>query len=382
MTAAPDIVGRFLVLLGQIRRSGLSDDVIAVEGWIDAVSDPRIRGEMARLLGYFWLQRRRPDKAVLYSDRAAELLPDDTDCVYNAVFALFQLQRWDDVVVRAQDALHRFGPHFQWHNILCSALGSLGRLEEARHHGTQSLRLKDAAATAPPHDLSGVPVPPFDESRPARNIISFSLFGTDQRYRDGAVLNARAARFLYLRWTCRFYVDDSVPDPVIRTLTQEGAQVLKVTGLPSSPYGPLWRFLVADDPEVDRYVIRDADSVLNIREKVAVDAWLDSGRHFHLMRDYFNHSELVLAGMWGGVRGALPPLGSAMQHFIASRPHLAGRTTDQEFLRERLWPTLRQSVLAHDSQFGFGDALDFPRAGQLPAGAYVGCDGRMMLGMA
>ena len=31
--------------------------------------------------------------------------------------------------------------------------------------------------------------------------------------------------------------------------------------------GMFWRFLVADDPTVDRYIIRDSDSRLNARER-------------------------------------------------------------------------------------------------------------------
>jgi hypothetical protein len=31
-----------------------------------------------------------------------------------------------------------------------------------------------------------------------------------------------------------------------------------------------WRFLVADDPTVDRYIVRDSDSRLNAREALYV----------------------------------------------------------------------------------------------------------------
>ena len=35
--------------------------------------------------------------------------------------------------------------------------------------------------------------------------------------------------------------------------------------------GMFWRFLVADDPTVDRFIIRDSDSRLNARERFAVE---------------------------------------------------------------------------------------------------------------
>jgi hypothetical protein len=156
-------------------------------------------------------------------------------------------------------------------------------MTEARIHGTRCLELKDAAVTlGPVRSLADVPVPPFDPSRPERNSISFSLFGDNEHYMRTAILNARAARFIYLGWTCTFFIDDSVPAQVVQALGSEGARLLKVNGLPVDPFGTFWRFLIADDQEVDRYIVRDADSVVNIREFVAVQEWLASGRHFHV----------------------------------------------------------------------------------------------------
>jgi hypothetical protein len=382
MTETEDqaILRGFQAIVSQVRQHGLTDAVAVIETWIDRVHDPMVRGEMARLLGFFWLRRWDTAKAVRYSDMASGLLPASTDAAYNGMYALLQAGRWAEAIPRARDAMARFGDRPQWHNVLCTAHGRLGQMAEARHHGTRCLELKDAAvAGGPVHDLSGVPVPPFDPTRPERNVISFSLFGDNERYLRTAVLNVQAARFLYLGWTCRCFIDDSVPAAVVAALGAEGARVFRVNGLPANPFGTFWRFLVVDDPAVDRYLVRDADSVVNIRECVAVQEWLVSDRHFHVMRDNYDHAELILAGMWGGVRGALPPIGAWAQRYLASRTDLIGRTADQEFLRHQLWPTIRTSVMTHDSLFAFGERRDFPAVGRLPDGCHVGCDGRVML---
>lgn len=70
----------------------------------------------------------------------------------------------------------------------------------------------------------------------------------------------------------------------------------------------------------------------------------------------------------------------AIQAYLTSPRHILGRTADQEFLRERLWPTMRRRPLTHDSQFAFGERRNFPLVGQLPPGFWVGCDGRKMFG--
>ena len=82
--------------------------------------------------------------------------------------------------------------------------------------------------------------------------------------------------------------------------------------------------------------------VLNLRERLAVDDWLASGRWFHIMRDWWSHTDLVLAGMWGGVAGVLPllaPLMASYQPSTMETPNI-----DQWFLRDCLWRYLRQSA--------------------------------------
>ncbi len=155
---------------------------------------------------------------------------------------------------------------------------------------------------------------------------------------------------------------------------------MSVNGLPSDTYGTLWRFLVANDNEVSRYIIRDADSVVNIRESVAVDECSNPTATSTLCATTMTTRSLVLAGMWGGVRGALPALVPAIRAWLANARQLPGRQPTEVFLREFLWPTIRQSVLAHDSRFGFGETRDIPSVGRLPPGFWVGCDGRKMFG--
>ena len=95
-----------------------------------------------------------------------------------------------------------------------------------------ALALKDASAAAPVHDLSSVPVPQTDADPALRSVISFSLFGTNQRYTRGALANIRAARILYPTWTCRFHVDDALPTAIVRQFLGENAEVKIVRGLP------------------------------------------------------------------------------------------------------------------------------------------------------
>lgn len=134
--------------------------------------------------------------------------------------------------------------------------------------------------------------------------------------------------------------------------------------------GPMWRFLALDDAQAQRILFRDADSVISEREAEAVAQWLASDKHFHALRDNGTHTELLLAGLWGVVGGALPPLAQLARLFFAE-PVASRHFADQHFLRRYVWPYARRSLLQHDSMFGFLDAAGFP-GGPMPEDFHVG----------
>ena len=103
----------------------------------------------------------------------------------------------------------------------------------------------------------------------------------------------------------------------------------------------------------------------------AVDAWLASRQWFHTMRDWPTHTDLLLAGMWGGVGGVLPPVGTLLGAYTAWR--IENDHVDQDVLSEAVWPIARQSILIHDSVFApcLG-SVPFPPFGSLPPGHHVG----------
>ncbi|MCR9127256.1 MAG: hypothetical protein NXH82_14170 [Rhodobacteraceae bacterium] len=246
--------------------------------------------------------------------------------------------------------------------------------EACRAWGRRALHLKDAEAPATPQ--RGAPVlHRFDPARPERNVIAFSLFGTAARYREGALRNAQVAPYLYPGWSVRFYIDDALPRDTRAALLDEGAQLRRVEGMPRDRFGLFWRFLVEDDPQVDLYLCRDADAVVNIRERMAVQQWLESGQPFHVMRDFGSHSELVLAGMWGAHRGNIGDMTARiLRHERARRGVVNSRIADQLFLRREIWPLMRDRTCCHDAVFGHGATHSLPPGFALPGNMHVGQD--------
>ncbi|MEL7469883.1 MAG: hypothetical protein AAFN27_15620 [Pseudomonadota bacterium] len=289
----------------------------------------------------------------------------------NVALLLRRCHRLDDAVAFSMENAELFDP-IEWNDTLCMTHWQRKDREASIRHGRKSLELKDAASPKAP-DVKPVRRQ-FDSEAPKRNIIAYSLFGNDKRYLMGAMNNAIVARYLYPGWTARFYVDDSVPAAFCKQLGSQGAQVLKLAGdWPASKYGLFWRFLVEDDQEVDFFLVRDADSVCNIKERAAVEDWLKSSKAFHLIRDLPIHSELILAGMWGAQRGNIGQMAKRVRtHVETAEKKLNNRITDQEFTRNVLWPILRQDVLAHDPYLRFAGAIPFRDEFELPQSHHIG----------
>lgn len=244
-----------------------------------------------------------------------------------------------------------------WLDGLAEVCGWLGKTAELQRYGHRSLQAADDKFRQGQR-WPLPPLTPFNTQAADRNIIAFSLYGAQPRYCETLVENIKAAAGLYPQWTCRVYLDDSVPQHVWQRLQEAAAQLRDMSG-EKEIFPTLWRFLVMDDPQVERFMVRDADSLVSEREAAAVEAWLASPFHFHHMRDYFTHTELLLAGMWGGVNGVFPRVEPLIRQFIASYQG-SERFTDQYFLKAVLWPTVRMSILNHDEIFDFHHAQPWP----------------------
>lgn len=204
-------------------------------------------------------------------------------------------------------------------------------------------------------------------------IISFSLWGDKPMYFKGALENIKLAQEIYPDWKCRFYVDSLVPQELSQGLKDNGGEVISVVNNKGSFYGMFWRFLAADDSNVDVFISRDCDSRLNYREKVAVDEWMASGCCLHTMHDHYAHRSVpILGGMWGLKKGCL----NNMTELIGQWGRYDCKGIDQHFLANSLWPVLNGNCMrhaGHSSAGRWGNFRPFPNHPSLKfGGSYVG----------
>lgn len=173
-------------------------------------------------------------------------------------------------------------------------------------------------------------------------VISFSLYGDDPVYRRGALENLKLGQSVYPGWKVRFYVSQEVPQHFQRCLENEGAEVIPKQRR-SLVDGTFWRFLAADDHDVDVMISRDVDARLSARERAAVDAWLESGKGFHTIRDHPLHQVRIMCGLWGCRRGVLPQ----MQALIGEWSDFETWGADGRFLAQKVYPLVKDDILIH-----------------------------------
>ena len=181
--------------------------------------------------------------------------------------------------------------------------------------------------------------------------VSYSLWGDNELYNVGMVKNAQQVPEIYPNWQMVVYHDNSVPKETLHILEDLNVKLFNVDG---HTHGMFWRFFASDLPDCEYVIFRDGDSRLSIREKMAVDEWIESGKTIHVMRDhpahqipYGNNTLGILGGMWG-IKGNTIPMKQSIENF--SKNKTMGYGIDQTFLKT-IYNVFQDDRCTHDDFF-------------------------------
>ena len=130
-------------------------------------------------------------------------------------------------------------------------------------------------------------------------------------------------------------------------ITSTGNQVVPINNIRSFWHGLFWRFYPAGDNSIERFISRDLDSRLNVREKAAIDEWIASGKPVHVMRDHKHHGYAMPGGMWGCIGGYIPDI----ERLVQDWSDVNAKGCDQRFLARVVWPRVKDNSIAHDEFF-------------------------------
>jgi hypothetical protein len=179
-----------------------------------------------------------------------------------------------------------------------------------------------------------------------KNIIAFSVFSKKIRYWQLIKENISLAKTLYPDFICRFYIEEKSLinyEHYIQTNDQ-----IEIILMPESNgvQGTFWRFLGCVDNSVDIFLSRDIDSLLNIKESLAVKEWLESDKDFHIMRDHKrHHNKPIMGGMWGCRNGLMKKIGFGELLNNCKKTNDYG--DDQNFLAEQVYPLVYPYAFEH-----------------------------------
>ena len=179
-------------------------------------------------------------------------------------------------------------------------------------------------------------------------VITFSLWGNKPIYNIGSIKNVELAKKYYPDFECWFYIhSQSVPENTISELQKfENVKIIFKNGDLNTTKPEMWRFEAIDDPNVEIMISRDTDTRILLREKLAVDEWLQSGKLFHIMRDHHYHSWCIQAGMFGMKKNPNIP---SLCNLINNYRQNSYRGYDQEFLRDIIYPNIINNSFIHAS---------------------------------
>jgi hypothetical protein len=182
--------------------------------------------------------------------------------------------------------------------------------------------------------------------------LSFSLWGDKPIYNVGAIRNAELWKNIYPDWQMVVFYDQTVPKETIDELNKLSVQCIDMTD--KKIYGMFWRFFSVDLPDSQYSIFRDSDSRISLREKLAVDEWISSGKSLHVMRDHPYHmipagnNKLgILGGMWG-IKSNVIPLTDMINKFVEGKNLSYG--SDQSFLKT-IYSIFENDRFTHDEFF-------------------------------
>ena len=146
------------------------------------------------------------------------------------------------------------------------------------------LRSRFQNKSATPIDLKTIV---YDDEN--RKVIAYSFYGNNpERYSSGLIANVNALEKEFPGWHMYIYHDDTPPMHVLEKAKSMSKfvhviDVAKQASMAGVSNRMSWRFLPLEDSTVERFIARDCDSRLTARDKATVNAWVASGKKFHVV---------------------------------------------------------------------------------------------------
>jgi len=183
-----------------------------------------------------------------------------------------------------------------------------------------------------------------------KKVFSFSLYGNDPIYTIGTLKNVKIIKKLFPGWFVYIYTNKK-NDSLINELKSLGGIIKEEND--EGWYNSTWRFKPISEEDVSVMVCRDSDSRINERDVIGINEWLDSDYNYHIIRDHpIGHRWRINAGMWGSKKtDYIKDIPKYIVEYKKNYTRSIGKTFDQEFLGDVIYPNIVNNSLIHDEYY-------------------------------
>ena len=182
-----------------------------------------------------------------------------------------------------------------------------------------------------------------------KKVISYSLYGSDDKYVLGLQHNINLLESTFPGWTIKVYYDDSVPED---RLMFDNPNVEYAKVVHDSNY-MFWRFYTWNDTDVDVFISRDLDDRLNKPDFEMTQTWEESDCGFTVARCKHVHGIPIMGGLWGCKPKMYDVDIKLLIDQFKETHTTSNHNDDQIFLSQCVWPIVQNTTMSFGLQFNF-----------------------------
>ena len=178
-------------------------------------------------------------------------------------------------------------------------------------------------------------------------IISYSIFGDEQWYRNGLIKNIEIAKNLFSDWTVRVYISNKIEKAFIDKVSKHENVELIIKDEKYPFEGLMWRMLPMEEGH-EVVAVRDCDTRLFKRDKNLLDDWMSLDFKYHVCRENPGSFNVMLGGLYGGKKPKIEieeKWHKWRENYIKGKKSLF--LSDLDFLRKHVYPYIRHDLIVY-----------------------------------
>ena len=174
------------------------------------------------------------------------------------------------------------------------------------------------------------------------NIFCFCIYGTQTKYTQGLVENLKLIQTHFPSFQTLIHYKLDVPEEYLiqyRSFPNVTLELI-TTDIPMMSRIVCWK-------PYNIYFMRDADSRVTHRDAACINAFLESTKTAHIIRDHYYHKTRIMGGTFGIRMPTEWDIQTMWEAWKQSQTVLPIYGTDEKFLQDVIYPHIKDSMLLH-----------------------------------